>query len=161
MCGRVAKGGRVETKGGVPHGVWLRRRHRGAQAYLRGRLRRHQPGRRERLTHFRESGQRQVERSCVEFYKTSVVLSSFTCFYKSLTYHQRITFYHQNVTLLPVHTDLYNAFTNARITNVSLAYHLDPEPATGVAAQKSQTPTSAPPRATRAAGGVVRLSPRR
>ena len=151
MCGRVAKGGRVETEGGVPHGVWLRRRHRGAQAYLRGRLRRHQPGRRERLTHFRESGQRQVERSCVEFY----------VFYKSLTYHQRITFITKMSPLLPVHTDLYNAFTNARITNVSLAYHLDPEPATGVAAQKSQTPTSAPPRATRATGGVVRLSPRR
>ena len=46
--------------------------------------------------------------------------------YISPTYH----IYHQTVSRLPVHTDLYNAFTNARITNVSLAYHLDPEPAT-------------------------------
>ena len=108
----LLKGGRVETEGGVPHGVWLRRRHRGAQAYLRGRLRRHQPGRRERLTHFRESGQRQVERSFLEFYRTRVL---------------QISLHITNVSHLSPKchpfTDLYNAFTNARITNVSLAYH--------------------------------------
>ena len=153
MCGRVAKGGRVETEGGVPHGVWLRRRHRGAQAYLRGRLRRHQPGRRERLTHFRESGQRQVERSCVEFYRTRVLQIS----YISPTYHILSPKCHPFTCSYRPLQCVYKRSYHQRITRMS------PRSRTrnGRRREKTREAPSDPPRATRAAGGVLRLSPRR
>ena len=127
----------------------------------------------------------------------------------SPTYH----ICHQNVTFCVSMPTSTNAFTNVRITNVSLIDHLyhifiticdftrsrrprtrtaerrgtipqtrrtlpsparqrtstrktnalptDHGPATGVAAQQTYEPPSAPPRATRAAGGAPELSPRR
>ena len=108
VCGRVAKGGGSRPREGYPTvcgSVDAIAEHK--HIYEAACVDTNPDVDRERLTHFRESGQRQVERSCVEFYT------------KTRTYHQRITF----ITKMSPFYLFIPTFTMRLQTLVSPTYH--------------------------------------